>query len=86
MVTDGTDMTTSISIQIDSNLKGLLICAILYTEHQKKHITSSERHSLKSKASKWIIFGHRLAIVILIKHILKDKDKGLLGSKRRKMQ
>ena len=39
----------------------------MYTEHQKKLITSSERLFLKSKASKLIIFGHRLAIVILIK-------------------
>ena len=31
----------------------------LYTERQKKLITSSERHSLKSKASTLIIFGHR---------------------------
>ena len=31
----------------------------------KRNITSSEWHSLKSKASKLIIFGHRLAIVIL---------------------
>ena len=31
-----------------------------YTERQKKLITSSECHTLKSKASTWIIFGHRL--------------------------
>ena len=42
-----------------------------YTERQKKLITSSERHSLKSKASEWIIFGHSLAIVLLTKHISK---------------
>ena len=40
-----------------------------YTERQKKLITFAERHSLKSKASKLIIFGHSLAIVILTKHI-----------------
>ena len=40
-----------------------------YTERQKKLISSSERHSLKSTPSKLIIFGHRLAIVILIKLI-----------------
>ena len=28
----------------------------------KRNITTSERHSLKSKSSKWIIFGHRIAI------------------------
>ena len=39
-----------------------------YTERQKKLITSSEQHSLKSKASKLIIFGHSLAIVLLTKH------------------
>ena len=46
-----------------------------YTERQKKLITSSERHSLKSKASKWIIFGHRLAIFIFILAHLKNKTK-----------
>ena len=57
----------------------------IYTERQKKLITSSERHSLKSTASELIIFGHRLAIhvVILIKHIYKNKS--LLESKRRKI-
>ena len=32
-----------------------------YTERQKKLITSSERHLLKSRAPKWIITGHSLA-------------------------
>ena len=36
-----------------------------YTEHQNT-FTSSERHTLKSKASEWIIFGLRLALVILV--------------------
>ena len=45
----------------------------IYTEHQKKFITSSERHSLKSKASKWIIFGHSYKLVILIKYIKKKR-------------
>ena len=40
-----------------------------YTERQKKLITSSECHSLKSKASTWIMFGHRLDKFILNKHI-----------------
>ena len=44
-----------------------------YTERQKKLITSSEWHSLKSTASKWFISGHRLGKVILNKHILKIK-------------
>ena len=42
------------------------------TEHQKKLITSSERHSLIkviSKAFKCLIIGHRLAILVLTKHI-----------------
>ena len=34
-------------------------------------ITSSERHTLKSKALTWIIIGHRLAIILLTKHIYK---------------
>ena len=41
----------------------------IHTERQKKLITSSECHSLKSKASTWIIFGHRLGKCILNKHI-----------------
>ena len=36
-----------------------------YTERQKKLITSSECHSLKSKASKWIIFGHKLNLSLI---------------------
>ena len=44
-----------------------------YTERQKKLITSSEWHSLKSTASKWFIFGHRLGKFILNKHILKKQ-------------
>ena len=41
----------------------------MYTEHQKKLITSSEWHSLKSTESKWFIFGHRLGKFTLNKHI-----------------
>ena len=45
-----------------------------YTERQKKLITSSEWHSLKSKASTWIIFGHRLGKFVLNKlHVKKQK-------------
>ena len=39
----------------------------------KRNITSSERHSLKSKALKLIIIGDRLGIVLLTKHISKNK-------------
>ena len=45
-----------------------------YTERQKKLITSLECHPLKSKASIWIIFGHRLGKFILYKHIAKNKS------------
>ena len=45
-----------------NDFKYLYLTFINYTEHQKKLITSSERHSLKSKALKWIIIGHRLKI------------------------
>ena len=38
-------------------------------------ITSSERHSLKSKALKWIIIRQRLALVFFTKHIYKKKNK-----------
>ena len=41
----------------------------IYTERQKKLITSSKRHTLKSNAFKWIIIGHRLAKILLTKHI-----------------
>ena len=40
-----------------------------YAERQKKLITSSERHTLKSNAQKWNIIGNRLAIILLTKHI-----------------
>ena len=46
---------------------------LIYTERQKKLITSSEWHSLKSTASKWFIFGHRLGKIILNKHIYKKQ-------------
>ena len=45
--------------------------SLIYTERQKKLITSSEQHSL-STSSKLIICGHRLGIVIL-KHIKKQR-------------
>ena len=45
-----------------------------YTERQKKLITSLECHPLKSKASTWIIFGHRLGKFIHKKHIAKNKS------------
>ena len=54
-----------------------------YTERQKKLITSSERRSLKCTLSKFIIFGHRLALILLNENIWKNKC--LLVSKRRKM-
>ena len=44
-----------------------------YTERQKKLITSLECHPLKSKASTWIIFGHRLGKFNLNKHIEKKQ-------------
>ena len=47
-------------------------------------MNSSEWHSLKSKALKWLIIGHSLAIVLLTKHI--SENKRLLESKRSKMQ
>ena len=56
----------------------------VYTEHQKKLITSSEQYSLKSQALKWIIIGHRLAIVLLTKHT--SKKKRLIESKKSKMR
>ena len=56
----------------------------IYTERQKKFITSPEWHSLNSKALKWIVIGHRLAIVLLAKHI--PKNKRLLEPKRSKIR
>ena len=55
-----------------------------YNERQKKLITSLERHLLKSKALRWIIIGHRLAIVVLTNHI--SKNKRLLESKKSKIR
>ena len=49
----------------------LILLEYKYTERQKKLITSSEWHSRKSAASKWITFGHRLGKFILNKHIKK---------------
>ena len=46
-----------------------------YTDRQKKLITSSAWHSLKSTASKWFIFGHRLGKFILNKHMYLKKQK-----------
>ena len=37
----------------------IVFISVIYTERQKKLITSSERRSLKSIASKLIIFGRR---------------------------
>ena len=54
----------------------------IYTERQKRLITSSERRSLKSTASKLITFWHRYGLVLLMKHIWKIKR--LLLPKRRK--
>ena len=56
---------------------------ILYTLSVKRSLSLLPRHSLNSKATKWIIFGHRLAIVLLTKHI--SRSKLLLESKRSKM-
>ena len=56
----------------------------IYTERQKKLTTSSERRSLKSTAWKLIIFRHRYAIVLPMKHIWKIQR--FLLPKRRKMR
>ena len=57
---------------------------IKYTERQKKLITSSERHSLKSTASKLFIFGHRLGKFILNKHIKKKRLSSIKEEKNAK--
>ena len=64
-----------------------LLIYLHITPSVKRNITSSERHSLKSKASKWIIFVHRLLVVLLIKAFLStsEKNKGLPESKMRNM-
>ena len=62
-------LTKEGDISLSSSLTNLHTCVYIYTERQKKLITSSECHSLKSKASTWIIFRHRLGIFILNKHI-----------------
>ena len=45
----------------------------IYTERQKKLITSSERHSLKFTTSKLIIFGHSWALILLNQNIWKKQ-------------
>ena len=57
--------------------------AITYTEHQKKLITSSERCSLKSTASKLIIFWTQINYSSPYEAHLKSQ--GLLLPKRRKI-
>ena len=54
------------------------------TPSVKRNITSSEWRSLKSTTLKWIIFGHRWAKLLLMKHIYKIE--GMLLSKRRKIR
>ena len=44
---------------------------LIYTESQKKLITSSGRRPLKSTLSKLIIFGQKLALILLNKNIWK---------------
>ena len=58
----------------------------MYTLSIKRNlsVTSSEQHSLKSQALKWIIIGHRLAIVLLTKHT--SKKKRLIESKKIKLR
>ena len=80
--------TSSFSVAISWHpITYLISCAtsIIYTKHHKQLITSSERHSLKSKALKLLIIGHRLAIVLLTKHVSKKNicftQKGVKCSK-----
>ena len=54
-----------------------------YTLSIKRNFTSLKRRSLKSIASKLIIFRHRYAIVLLMKHIWKSK--GCFYQKRRQI-
>ena len=56
----------------------------MYTERQKKLITSSGQRPLKSMLSKLIIFAHKKkALILLNKNIWKTQD--FLTAKRRKM-
>ena len=64
------------------HLKWITQNNFMYTERQNKLITSSGRLSLKSPASKLIIFWHKWALILLNKNIRKTQD--LLASKRRK--
>ena len=58
-------------------------CYLYWGWASKETYHSSERHSFRSRALTWFIFGHRLAIVLLTKHISKTN---LFESKRSKMQ
>ena len=57
-------------ISYDSTFHAFLLIE-KYTERQKKLITSSEWHSLKSTASEWIVFAHRLGKFSLIYYLSK---------------
>ena len=56
-------------------------CICTCTLSVKRNLSLLQSHSLKSKATKLIIFGHRLGKFILNKHI--KKPRRLLQSKRR---
>ena len=63
------------------DFKPWILLRCMYTEHQKKLITSSGRCSLKSMLSKLIIFGHKLSFNYSLIRISKKN----LVSKRRNM-
>ena len=69
----------------NEDIQGMYIVwsGYIYTERQKKFITSSGRRSLKSTLSKLIIFGHRYASILPNKNIWKTQD--FLVLIRRKM-
>ena len=60
---------------LTDSLISFSFCILIHWASKETYITSSEYHSLKSKASTWIIFGHRLGKFILNKHMYLKKQK-----------
>ena len=73
-----------VSLKEKENIQSNYAIYSKYTERLKRNITFFRAPLTKIQASKQIIFGHRLAIILLTKHI--SKNKCLLESKRNNVQ
>ena len=77
-------VTSLIWIQQFHELHPIQFSAYTLSVKRNLSVTSSKWHTLKSKALKWIIIGHRLAKILLTKHIWKCLR--LLESKKNKIR